>query len=136
MPNSRHISVRGSPSRMRATKRRRSSTTELSFHGINTSRPKAKSVTHVSGTLCHPCLSPHTSTCFRVTKDSCGVWCNFRVSEPVDVRSRLRQHRPIKLVQEYPVAPGHALLRRTYLTIRLADCGACLEAENESSPKS
>src|SRR4051812_38443593 len=56
MPNSRHISVIGSPSSSRATKRRRSSITELSFHGINTSRPKAKSVTHVSGTKCHLCL--------------------------------------------------------------------------------
>jgi hypothetical protein len=30
--------------------------TELSFHGINTSSPKAKSVTHVSGTKRHLCL--------------------------------------------------------------------------------
>ncbi|MFN3549207.1 MAG: hypothetical protein ACK4U0_17105, partial [Mesorhizobium sp.] len=37
------------------TKRTRSSITELSFHGINTSR-KAKSVTHVSGTKRHLCL--------------------------------------------------------------------------------
>src|SRR6476620_12406603 len=41
------------------TKRRRSSITELAFHGIHTSRPKkAKSVTHVSGTKCHLCLGP------------------------------------------------------------------------------
>src|SRR6266571_9277335 len=58
MPNSRHIWVIGSPSRSRATKRRRSSITELAFHGIDTSRPKAESVTHVSGTKCHPCLGP------------------------------------------------------------------------------
>src|SRR5260370_39809773 len=33
--------------------------TELSFHGIHTSRlKKAKSVTHVSGTKCHLCLGP------------------------------------------------------------------------------
>jgi hypothetical protein len=38
--------------------RRRSSMTEQSFHGINTSRQKAKSVTHVSGTTCHLCLRP------------------------------------------------------------------------------
>ncbi|WP_208722831.1 hypothetical protein, partial [Rhizobium vallis] len=37
----------------RATNRRRSSITEVSFHGINTSRQKAKSVTHVSGTKRH-----------------------------------------------------------------------------------
>src|SRR5947209_8619602 len=48
-----------SPSRRRATKRRRSSMTELAFHGIHTSRlQKAKSVTHVSGTNCHLCLGP------------------------------------------------------------------------------
>src|SRR4051794_1564529 len=51
-----------SPSSRRATKRRRSSITELAFHGIHTSRlqslQKAKSVTHVSGTKCHPCLGP------------------------------------------------------------------------------
>jgi hypothetical protein len=33
--------------------------TELAFHGINTSRQKAKSVTHVSGTKCHLCPRPH-----------------------------------------------------------------------------
>ncbi|MDX8496581.1 hypothetical protein RFN29_34295, partial [Mesorhizobium sp. VK22B] len=36
-----------------ATKRRRSSITEHSLHGINTSRQKPKSVTHVSGTNRH-----------------------------------------------------------------------------------
>src|SRR5215207_7263790 len=49
-----------SPSNRRATKHRRSSITELAFHGIHTSRQKAKSVTHVSGTKCHLCLRPHT----------------------------------------------------------------------------
>ncbi|WP_206745320.1 hypothetical protein, partial [Bradyrhizobium canariense] len=40
-------------------KRRRSSMTELAFHGIHTSRrTKAESVTHVSGTFCHLCLGP------------------------------------------------------------------------------
>src|SRR5215208_2595101 len=60
MPNSRHTSVIPSPSSSRPTKQRRSSITELSFHGIHTSRPKAKSVTHVSGTNCHLCLRPLT----------------------------------------------------------------------------
>src|SRR5271167_1824953 len=60
MPKSRHTSLMPSPSRRRATKRRRSCVTEHSFHGINTSRPKAKSVTHVSGTVCHLCLRPLT----------------------------------------------------------------------------
>ena len=45
-----------SPSRSRATKRRRSSIAEHAFHGINTPRQKAKSVTYVSGTNCHLCL--------------------------------------------------------------------------------
>src|SRR5262245_5252287 len=48
-----------SPSRSRATKRRRSSTTEHSFQGIGTSRlplSQAESVTHVSRTICHLCL--------------------------------------------------------------------------------
>src|SRR5258708_40195057 len=59
MPKARQTSVMAPPSSRRATKRRRSSITELAFHGINTSRPqKAKSVTHVSGTECHPCLGP------------------------------------------------------------------------------
>src|SRR3954471_13316015 len=61
MPNSRQRSVMASPSRSRATKRSRSSMAEHAFHGINTSRPKAKSVTHVSGTRCHLCLGPLTA---------------------------------------------------------------------------
>src|SRR6516164_6553425 len=59
MPNSRQTSVIASPSKSRPTNRRRSSITEHSSHGINTSRPKkAKGVTHVSGTICHLCLRP------------------------------------------------------------------------------
>jgi hypothetical protein len=60
MPKSRQTSVIDSPSKRRATKRRRSSITELSFHGIHTLRKKAESVTHVSGTNCHLCLGPLT----------------------------------------------------------------------------
>src|SRR5579864_6069665 len=60
MPNSRHTSLMPSPSRRRATKRRRSSVTEHSLHGINTSRQMAKSVTHVSGTTCHLSLRSET----------------------------------------------------------------------------
>src|ERR1700730_8808650 len=56
MPNSRHRSVIASPSRWRATKRKRSSITEQSLHGINTSSQKRKSVTYVSGTFCYLCL--------------------------------------------------------------------------------
>jgi hypothetical protein len=40
-------------------KRRRSSITELAFHGIHTPRrTKAESVTLVSGTFCHLCVGP------------------------------------------------------------------------------
>ena len=42
------------------TWRRRSSITELSFHGINTSHKMAKSVTHVSGTIRHLFLRSST----------------------------------------------------------------------------
>src|SRR5215471_20154618 len=56
IPKSRQTWVIGSPSKRRATNRRRSSMTELSFHGIHTLRKKAESVTHVSGTGCHLCL--------------------------------------------------------------------------------
>src|SRR4051812_43986231 len=58
MPNSRHSSVIASPSSNLATNRRRSSITEHSFHGIDTSRSKAERVTHVSGTLGYLCLGP------------------------------------------------------------------------------
>src|SRR3546814_17939137 len=49
-------SVMLSPFKSRATNRRRSSSTELSFHGINTSGQMPESVTHVSGTTRHLCL--------------------------------------------------------------------------------
>src|SRR6266436_3644669 len=74
MPNSRHTSVIASPSSRRATKRRRSSITELAFHGINTSRQKAKSVTHVSGTKCHLCLRPlNTARRYLVERGRSGT---------------------------------------------------------------
>src|SRR6478672_1034653 len=60
MPNSRARSDMASPSSRRTTKRRRSSITEHSFQGIFTSRRKAESVTHVSGTFCHLCLGSLT----------------------------------------------------------------------------
>lgn len=67
--NSRRTSVMASPSSRRATKRRRSSITELAFHGINTSRrTKAESLTHVSGRFCHLCLGPLSSHCIRSFK--------------------------------------------------------------------
>ena len=61
IPNSRHTSLMPSPSSKRATNRRRSSITELSFHGINTSRQMATSVTHVSGANRHLCLGSFTA---------------------------------------------------------------------------
>src|SRR5258706_5674599 len=60
MPNARQTSLIASPSSSRATNRRRSSITEHSFHGIDTSPGKGKGVTHVSGTICHLCLGPLT----------------------------------------------------------------------------
>src|SRR5487761_321780 len=59
MPNSRQTSVMASPSRRRAMKRRRSSMAEQAFHGIHTSRRKAESVTHVSGTRAIIKLTKH-----------------------------------------------------------------------------
>src|SRR3546814_6891145 len=56
IPKDRHTSVMLSPFKSRATNRRRSSSTELSFHGINTSGQMPESVTHVSGTKRHLCL--------------------------------------------------------------------------------
>src|SRR5882757_8310123 len=61
MPNARQTSLIASPSSSRATNRRRSSITEHSFHGIDTSPGKGKGVTHVSGTICHLCLGPLTA---------------------------------------------------------------------------
>jgi hypothetical protein len=49
IPNSRHTSDIDSPSSRRPTKRRRSSITELAFHGIYTSRVK-------SAGKCDPCV--------------------------------------------------------------------------------
>src|SRR5258706_12783290 len=66
MPNSRHRSVIASPSRWRATKRKRSSITEQSLHGINTSSQKRKSVTYVPGTFCYLCLRSVTSSRLEV----------------------------------------------------------------------
>jgi hypothetical protein len=57
-----------SPSSSRATKRRRSSITEVSFHGINTSRQKTKSVTYVSGTKRHLSRRPDSSRYPRVVR--------------------------------------------------------------------
>src|SRR5437762_12076418 len=48
-PNSRQTSVMASPSSRRATKRRRSSITELAFHGIHTSRLQKSE-------KCNPCV--------------------------------------------------------------------------------
>src|SRR5437763_5523154 len=63
MPNSRQTSDIASPSSNFATNRKRSSITEHSFHGLDTSRSKAESVTYVSGTPCYLCLGPLISVC-------------------------------------------------------------------------
>src|SRR5882724_4618302 len=59
MANSRQSVTIFSPSSKRPTKRTRSSITEHSFQGITPS-PRGGSVTHVSGTNCHPCVRPLT----------------------------------------------------------------------------
>jgi len=69
IPKDRHTSLIPSPFRRRATNRRRSSITELSFHGINTSSQMAKSVTHVSGTKRHLCLGSLIITRSRFRSD-------------------------------------------------------------------
>src|SRR5215467_13280644 len=61
MPNSWHRSVIGSPSSRRATKRRRSSITELAFHGIYTSRPPGSE-------KCYPCVRYEMSPMSRVAQ--------------------------------------------------------------------
>src|SRR3974390_2914487 len=60
MPNSRQSSAIGSPASRRATNCNLSSITEHSFQGIIPSPLRRESVTHVSGTKCHPCLRPLT----------------------------------------------------------------------------
>src|SRR5579883_1776092 len=76
MPNSRHTSLMPSPSRRRATMGGRSSVTEHSFHGIDTSRQMAKSATHVAGTFCHLSLRPESAvgTAWRVTPWGTCAW--------------------------------------------------------------
>ena len=69
IPKDRQTSLMPSPSSNRATNRRRSSITELSFHGINTSRKPAKSVTYVSGTIRY--LSLRSDTLYT---DYCPDW--------------------------------------------------------------
>ncbi|WP_222012356.1 hypothetical protein, partial [Rhizobium bangladeshense] len=68
-----------------ATNRRRSSITEVSFHGINTSRQKAKSVTHVSGTKRH--LSLKSGSGARLTSGRTSpviedLSCRYVVERP------------------------------------------------------
>src|SRR5260370_40739065 len=64
MANSRQSVTIFSPSSKRPTKRTRSSITEHSFQGITPS-PRGGSVTHVSGTNCHPCVRPLTDESWR-----------------------------------------------------------------------
>src|SRR3546814_10309244 len=63
-----------SPSKSRATNRRRSSITEHSFHGIDTSRQACLSggVTHVSGTMRS---EEHTSELQSLMRISYAVFC-------------------------------------------------------------
>ena len=95
-----------SPSSKRATNRKRSSITELSFHGINTSCQMTKSVTHVSGTNRYLSLEPLIP--FKrpsMLTWSLGKWHRFatkatdskQVDKAVDVaRGRARATEPLR----------------------------------------
>src|SRR5690606_26220415 len=74
MPKSRHTSLIPSPSSKRATNRRRSSITEVSLHGIDTSRPKTEK--------CNPCLRYEMSPISQVghsVLDSSSTRLAFRL---------------------------------------------------------
>src|SRR3546814_13593856 len=87
--NARHTSLMLSPSRRRATKRRRSSITELSFHGINTSGLQlqaevlpmcpVQNVTYLSGRSLYPRLRSPRPEERRVGKASVSS-CRYRGS--------------------------------------------------------
>jgi len=57
----------------RSASRRRSSIAEDPCHGINACRQMAKSVTHVSGTVCHLSLGPLKEDSFRKRRDAAGA---------------------------------------------------------------
>src|SRR5262249_8348715 len=84
MPNSRHSDAIVSPSLSRITNRIRSSTPEPSFHGILLSAPFGpKSVTHVSGTFCYPCLGTDSSLYagsrdFSIWSPFCVMWICYQ----------------------------------------------------------
>src|SRR6266850_5164493 len=82
MANSRKSVTIFSPSSKRPTKRTRSSITEHSFQGITPS-PRGGSVTHVSGTNCHPCVRPLT---YVLLLQSVGfsAWCIFLRFENIE----------------------------------------------------
>src|SRR5580693_10028868 len=63
MPNSRHSEAMLSPSLSRKTNRMRSSRTDRSFHGIDTSwldESRQEGVNHVFGTFCIGMIRTHT----------------------------------------------------------------------------
>src|SRR5712671_8195126 len=121
MPNARQTSLIASPSSSRATNRRRSSITEHSFHGIDTSPGKGKGVTHVSGTICHLCLGPLPGA-------NLGFLSLARTK--LDIlftrRPRLRWEQPQTLSE---VVRVFAFLANPPLSMSLASCqirrGAC-----------
>src|ERR1700687_92693 len=102
MPNSLQSSAMASPASRRATNCRRSSITEHSFHGI-TPPPlkKGKSVTYVSGTICHLCLRSLT------------LLYDLRLIRELTVPQRTASLMPLRLLQ--PAQCGTVLC--------LASCG-------------
>src|SRR5262245_6359496 len=114
MPNSRQTSAMASPSRSRATKRRRSSITELAFHGIHTSRrTKAESVTHVSGTFCHLCLGPLIADTSAPISAAKRPFMRTSYSSPIVVRHLFREdylnvsRRTLRLKVEQTTCSDH-----------------------------
>jgi hypothetical protein len=109
--------------------RQRSSITELAFHGIDTSRPqKAKSVTHVSGTKCHPC--------FRPLKIDCGLVraavFRFRRRDLVPRRARSRRHGFARQSQSFAPARHRPLI---WLSSHLASISSRRTASHMELPR-
>src|SRR5437879_7253974 len=85
MPQSRHTSALGSPSKRQATKQRRSCTTELAFHGIHTSRLQKSE-------KCNPCVRYEMSPMSRAAQERRELLPPLRHSSsvhPADIGNRL-----------------------------------------------
>src|SRR5215469_740442 len=88
MPNSLHSSDIDSPAIRRLTNCILSSITDHSFHGIHflPLQKKEKSVTHVSGTNCHPCLRSVNLVFRRLNHLQVGGCSARKISSPMPAR--------------------------------------------------